>query len=59
MIKTLVIKYGEENSAIPDLRFLLTCLLGFAGFLRIDDLFNVKLKHIQIQESHLEIAIPK
>ena len=59
MIKTLVIKHGEENSAIPDLRYLLTCLLGFAGFLHIDDLFNVKLTYIQIQESHLEIAIPK
>ena len=26
----IVTKYGGENSAIPDLRFLLTCLLGFA-----------------------------
>ena len=32
IIKTLVTKYGGENSAIPDLRFLLTCLLGFADF---------------------------
>ena len=59
MIKTLVTKYGEKNSTIPDLRFLLTCLLGFAGFLRIDELLDVKLKHIKIQESHLEIVIPK
>ena len=49
MIKTLVTKNGGKNSTIPDLIFLLTCLLGFAGFLRIDEL----------QESHLEILIPK
>ena len=41
MIKTLVTKYGGENSTIPDLRFLLTCFLGFAGFLRIDELLDL------------------
>ena len=59
MIKTLVTKYGGKNSTIPDLIFLLTCLLGFAGFSRIDELLDVKLKHIKLQESHLEILIPK
>ena len=59
MIKTLVTKYGGKNSTIPDLRFLLTCLLGFAGFLRIDELLDVKLKHIKLQKSHLEILITK
>ena len=34
-------------------------MLGFAGFLRIDELLDVKLKHIKIKESHLEIIIPK
>ena len=57
MIKVLVTKYGGENSTIPNLRFLLTCLLGFAGFLRIDELLHVKLKHTKIQENHLEIVI--
>ena len=59
IIKTLVIKYGGENSTIPDLRFLLTCLIGFAEFLSIDELLEVKLKHIKILESHLKIIIPK
>ena len=34
-------KYGWENSTIPDLRFLLTCLLEFAGFLGIDELLEL------------------
>ena len=41
-IKTLVTKYGGKNSTIPDLIFLLTCLLGFAGFLCIHELLDVK-----------------
>ena len=59
MIKTLVTKYGEKNSTIPDLRLLLTCLLGFAGFLRINELLDAKLKHIKIQQRHIETVIPK
>ena len=38
MSKTLFTKYGGNNSTIPDLRFFLICLLGFAGFLLIDEL---------------------
>ena len=59
MAKALVTKYSEKYSKISDLRFFLTCLLGLAGFLRIEELLNIKLKHINIQESHLEILIPK
>ena len=55
MIKTLVTKYKRKNSTLLDLGFLLTCSLGFAGFLRIDELFEVKLKQIKLQGRHLEI----
>ena len=32
MTKSLVKKFGRKNASLPDLRFLLTCLLGFSGF---------------------------
>ena len=38
---------------------MLTCLLGFSGFLRIDELLSIKIKHLRINESHLEILVPK
>ena len=38
---------------------MLACLLGFSGFLRIDELLSIKIKHLRINESHLEILIPK
>ena len=59
VIKTLVTKYCGKNSTIPDLRFLLTVLFWFAGFLRINELLDVKLKHIELQEIQLEILISK
>ena len=52
IIKSTVTKYGVKNSSILDSRFLLTCLLGFGGFLCIEELLDVKPKHIKIQESH-------
>ena len=59
MIKSLVDKFGGKNASLPDLRFLLTCLLGFSGFLRIEGLLSIKIKHLRINESHLEILVPK
>ena len=32
MVKTLVTKYGGKNSTIPDLKFLLTRLLGLDSY---------------------------
>ena len=59
MIKSLVNKFRGKNASLPDLRFFLTCLLGFSGFLRIDKLLSIKIKNLRINESHLEILVPK
>ena len=58
MIKSLVNKFEGNNASLPDLRFLLTCLLGFSGFLRIDELLSIK-KTSKNFHSHLEILVPK
>ena len=57
IIKSLVNKFGGKNASLPDLRFLLTCLLGFSGYLRIGELLSIKMKHLRINESHLEILV--
>ena len=54
MIKALGTKYNGKNSSILNLRLIITCLLGFAGFLRVEGLFNVKLKHIKLHKSDIE-----
>ena len=47
MIKVSVTKCSGKNSSILHFRFLLTCLLGFAGLLCVEELLDVKLEHIQ------------
>ena len=59
MIESLVNKFGWKNASLPDLQFLLTCLLGFSGFLPIEELLSIKIKQLRINESHLEILVPK
>ena len=49
VIKALVTKYGGNKSTFSDLRFSVTCLLGFAVFLRNEELLDVKRKHITLQ----------
>ena len=34
-------------------------MFGFAGFLRLEELLGVELKHVKLQDSHLEILFPK
>ena len=34
-------------------------MFGFAGFLLIEELLDAKLKHVKLQDSQLEILIPK
>lgn len=56
MVKKLVDLYSSEDN-IDNLRFLLLCLLGFTGFMRIDELLKLQLKDISVKETHLELFI--
>jgi len=58
MIKALVDTYSGEES-LPNLRFLLICLLGFTGFMRIDEILKIQLKHLRLGITHLEITLEK
>lgn len=58
MIKEWVNAYGDEEN-LPKLRFLLICVLGFTGFMRIDEILKVQLKHLKFTVSHLEITLEK
>ena len=41
------------------MRFILICILGFAGFFRIGELLSIKIKDIIQLDNHLEITISK
>ena len=47
MNKNLVHRYGGDNATILDMQFVLICILD----IRIEELLQIKLKHVQIKGS--------
>ena len=41
------------------LRFVTICILGFTGFLRLDELLNLRVRDIQFYSSYMTLTIPK
>jgi len=56
ILKSLVNKFGHTGNMI-DLRFLIVCLLGFNGFLRISELQHLQIKEITFCEEGVKIFI--
>ena len=50
--------YGRSRNLMHK-RFILICLLGFAGFLRRSELTAIKVIHIAIYKDHMTITIPE
>ena len=59
MIKNLVHRCDGDNITALHMHFALICVLGFSRFFRVKELLQLKLKHVQIKESDLEILAPK
>ena len=57
MAKLVVNRYGGGD--LLQQRLVLTCLLGFSGFLRISELLAVQIHHLKFLTTHVEIHIPK
>ena len=55
----LVQALGGAEADIDTLRFLVLSLLGYAGFMRVSELLQVKLKDIQFFQTHMSILVPK
>ena len=58
IINELISHYGNTEHLIH-LRFILICVLGFAGFFRISELLNLQVKDIFLKESWVEIFVKK
>ena len=50
---------GDGKPNLLNMRFIVACLLGFTGSLRIEELLCVKLRNVQIFEGHMLIYIEK
>ena len=59
MIKILVTKYYKRPWNLSHLRFLVLCLLGFSGFMRISELLAIKISDINFLSGYMTISIKK
>ena len=55
----LVASLGGPEATLDQLRLLVLCLVGYAGFMRISELLQVKIKQITFHDSHMSIEVPK
>ena len=59
VIKKFVNDYKGKDHCLMRQRFMILCLLSFAGFFRIKELLSVKLKQIKVFKSHIEVFLTK
>ena len=57
ILAKLVDKFAEESADLDDIRIVAICLIGFAGFLRFNELSALKESDLQIYSDHMEIFI--
>ena len=55
-IKQIVALYGTDDNLL-NCRFVVMCLLSFAGFLRFDEVINIKMTDIKLSDQQLNILI--
>ena len=51
-LAALVNKFGKVKASLKDLRLLALCLIGYAGFLRFNELSNIKRKDIVFYDAY-------
>ena len=59
MIKELVTRYYKQPFNVSHLRFLVICLLGFCGFMRIAELLSIKISDVEFFKDYMTITIEK
>ena len=58
VIKSFVEAYSIGKPDAKRMRFIMLCLTGFAGFLRIQELLDVQLKHLTFREECMQVFLP-
>ena len=51
--------FCQSEHNLMDLRFVVLCLLGFAGFFRVEEVLNIKLRQLFFFPDHLKIVLQK
>ena len=58
IIRSIIDRHGSEEASVKDLRIAAICSLGFAGFLRFNELSNIQPKHLTFCNGFVKIFVP-
>ena len=59
LVQFLSLHYNKADASLDDIRVLFTLSVGYAGFMRIDEIISVRVKDIQFHSDHMTIFVPK
>ena len=59
IIRKIVSKFASPNANLRDLRLACLCALGFAGFLRYNELSSILLLHLEFHTDLVRIFVPQ
>ena len=59
ILQQIIKKYANSEADLKNLRVACMCSLGFAGFLRYNELSNITPNHITFERNYVKIFIPR
>ena len=57
ILEQLVSKFASKEAPLSDIRIVTICLIGFAGFLRFNEIANLKESDVQVFDDNMELFI--
>ncbi|XP_068707590.1 integrase/recombinase xerD homolog [Montipora foliosa] len=59
IIRSIIDRHGTEEASLKDLRIAAISFLGFAGFLRFNELSNIQPKHLTFCGGFVKLFVPR
>lgn len=56
-LESLVERFDSKDASLTDIIVLTFCLLGFAGFLRFDELSHIRIHDISFHQEYMELFV--
>ena len=57
ILEQLVSKFAGKEAPLSDIRIVTVCLIGFAGFLRFNEIANLKEGYVQVFDEHMDNTV--
>ena len=58
-LHALVLRFAGVNASLPDIRDVCLCLVSFAGFLRFNEICNIRWCDIDFKDTYFSLPIAR